>query len=134
MSKSILEVVNGMEYVDDELKMQLNRVFEGNADTSQEEAIEFVLSAHKSAIDQLSYAYSTVVFDNLRKLERMGRWTTLGYIVRAAKDSHIAALKNSSDSNSELAQILSESYELERQFSSLGLEDKQRVMNIYNNQ
>lgn len=134
MSKSILEVVNGMEYIDERLKLLINKVFDDNADTCEAEIVEFVLTSHKETIEQLGNSYSALVYDNIRNLERMGRWTSLSYIARAAQASRITALQNVSKEDCELTRVLTKSYELEREFSDLGLEDKQRVMNIYNNE
>ena len=125
----ILASVNGMEYIDENLKRTIKDVVNSSQkDVNIIELMQFIITEHKHTKEQLCSAYTDVVYDNIRKLKQVGRWSSLGYISQAAAQLRIEALKNSREGECALADILTESFELERKFSALGLEDKRKAM------
>lgn len=129
LNDDILAGVDAMEYIDENLKRTIKDVVNSSEkEVNIIELMQFIITEHKHTKEQLCSAYTDVVYDNMRKLKHVGRWTSLGDISQAAAQSRIEALKNSREGEGALADILTESFELERKFSALGLEDKRKAM------
>lgn len=132
VNDDILASVNGMEYIDENLKRTIKDVVNSSQkDVNIIELMQFIITEHKHTKEQLCSAYTDVVYDNMRKLKQVGRWSSLGYISQTAAQLRVEALKNSREGECALAEILTESFELERKFSALGLEDKRKAMEEY---
>ena len=129
LNDDILAGVDAMEYIDENLKRTIKDVVNSSQkEVNVIELMQFIITEHKHTKEQLCSAYTDVIYDNMRKLKHVGRWSSLGYISQTAAKLRIEALKNSREGECALAEILTETYELERMFSSLGLDDKRQLM------
>lgn len=130
LNDDILAGVDAMEYIDENLKRTIKDVVNSSQkEVNIIELMQFIITEHKHTKEQLCSAYTDVIYDNMRKLKHVGRWSSLGYISQTAAKLRIEALKNSRGGGEcALAEILTETYELERMFSSLGLDDKRQLM------